>query len=262
MRLFIDRRIDGVWCGSATPGAGATRSAHGEPEGTEQPFSDFAIPRRVAADVVPLYAFERAMDIIQGLAAEYQNLATALAEAKPDSADEVAAYLRCLTFNTAWLLWSAPLIQARWISSHGISAKCSSSGRASSAAPRGTEPAPTSATLGHAMPGLSIRCGCSCSRRTGCVRTRLALATWVAPATPRRSLPPGTTGGARSIGTGGGVDSGRLAGSTRTSAPAVRQRCDLPGRQRPPHHQHLQLLALLRLGHLRSDRRAVGAVDC
>jgi len=59
----------------------------------EQPFSDFAIPRQVAADVVPLYAFERAMDIIQGLAAEYQNLATALAETRSDHADEIAAHL-------------------------------------------------------------------------------------------------------------------------------------------------------------------------
>lgn len=60
---------------------------------TEQLFTNFAIPRRVAADVVPLHAFEAAMGVVQGLMAECQNLATALAEAKPDSADAFACYL-------------------------------------------------------------------------------------------------------------------------------------------------------------------------
>lgn len=60
---------------------------------TEQPFSDFAIPRQVAADVVPKYAFERAVNIINGLTDAYKEALTALAEAKPDQAGEIAAHL-------------------------------------------------------------------------------------------------------------------------------------------------------------------------
>lgn len=59
----------------------------------EQPFSGFAIPRQVPADVVPKYAFERAMDIINGLVDAYKESLTSLAEAKPDRADEIAAHL-------------------------------------------------------------------------------------------------------------------------------------------------------------------------
>lgn len=60
---------------------------------SEQPFSDFAIPRRVPADVVPKYAFERALDVINGLVDAYKESLTALAEAKPDRAGEIGAHL-------------------------------------------------------------------------------------------------------------------------------------------------------------------------
>lgn len=43
--------------------------------------------------MVPKYAFERAVDIINGLVDAYKESLTALAEAKPDQAGEIGAHL-------------------------------------------------------------------------------------------------------------------------------------------------------------------------
>lgn len=59
---------------------------------TEPPFTDYAIPRRAPAEVVPAYAFEAAIDIINGLTTEYQALATAYAEAVPAVAKAVGTH--------------------------------------------------------------------------------------------------------------------------------------------------------------------------